>query len=132
MEKKKNNFLVKILVVVGFITGILALIMSFLPLNLISFAPATIAVISGGVALIIAKRTKGKIKGSIAVLSIAILSMLIGGISEIAYENAVDQDEEFLIATEASIDSVDADLLEALEELDGIVDESEEFIEEEL
>lgn len=132
MEKKRNNFLVKILVVVGFITGILALIMSFLPLNLISFAPATIAVISGGIALVIAKRTNGKIKGSIAVLSIAVLSMLIGGISELAYENTVDQDKEFLEAAEASVDSVDADLLEALEELDGIVDESEEFIEEEL
>lgn len=124
MADQKNNIWIKLLVVIGVIAGFLALILSVLPFNLISFAPATIAIIAGITAFFIARKTNGKIRGSIIVLSLAILSMLIGGISELTYENKVEDNEELEITIESDLDSNDINAI--IDELPGIIDETEE------
>lgn len=124
MKNSKNNIWVKLFVTVGVIAGILALILSVLPFNLISFAPATIAILAGIFALIISKRSNGKMAGGIIVLSLAVLSMLIGGVSELTYENKVEENADLQITLEKDLDSNDIELL--IDELPGVIDEAEE------
>ena len=100
-------------IILGLISGILALILAILPFGLIALVPAVLALIFGLLAFIMSKKD-GKSKLPVKIIFLfTILALVLTTYKSVTSENTIESDTEFIEKQEDS----QQEALEELEEL---------------
>ncbi len=119
MTQKKTRrrvYSVKIFASIGAFFAILGLILSFLPLRMFALIPASISIYFVIIAYVLTRVFKTEKKFVYTVFGIAVLSMVIAGISELASSDVVEVDKEFEQKLDVQSKDVDSSLNAAFEE----------------
>ncbi len=144
-EERKSGILTKVFIVLAFISGIFALIISIFPLRIFALLPAGFGLLVSLIAYFQIKKNKNKntkafISGGISVLVIIAVLFI-----EIAFPKEIAKDEEFELKIESSEnnaeesfesiikeDSLSVDDIFDEEDNDSTVETEEVFVEEEI
>ncbi len=123
----KSNGLIITLGSIGFIAGILGLILSFLPLGYIPVIPAIIGLLLGGAGWYLTLKAESKSKLVKITTIISAIAVVVAVGTEMTSSNEVAEDKQFEKKIEASKEEAKKDLEEALEEIEGELEELEEL-----
>lgn len=114
----KNKNIVLIFAILSMFFGLIGLILSFLPLGLISLIPAIIGLVFWFIAYLIKRKTEVKSKIIFVAITLSILAILITGFSEIFIQDKVIEDLKFNEKIEQSKSEAIDDLEDALEDIE--------------
>lgn len=114
----KNKISISILAILSLIFGIIAFVLSFLPLGLIPLVPGAIGLIFSIVAFLLLRKFNEKKKIVSIALTISVLAILISIFSEVLMKDEVAEDNVFEEKIKESEGEDLEDLDEALEDLE--------------
>jgi len=102
-----------VFIILGFISAIIAVILSYLPFGLIALVPAVIAFILGLLAFKLSKKEGASTLAVKLIFLLTIIALALTTYRSITNENTIDSDTEFIEKQEELEE-------ESLEELEGI------------